>query len=56
MKAIYCIDAGYDCEAIILAPNTEEVLNFAVAHIREVHGEKPTPELIEQLTELIKEE
>ena len=56
MKAIYCSDAGYDCEAIILAPTTEEVLNLALAHIKEVHGEKSTPELVEQLTELIKEE
>lgn len=56
MKAIYCSDAGYDCEAIILAPTTEEVLSLALAHIKEVHGEKSTPELIEQLTELIKEE
>jgi predicted small metal-binding protein len=56
MKVIYCSDAGYDCEAIIIAPTTEEVLNSAIAHIREVHGEKSTPELFEQLTELIKEE
>jgi predicted small metal-binding protein len=56
MKAIYCSDAGYDCETVILAPTAEKVLNFALAHIREVHGEKTTPELIEQLTELIKEE
>lgn len=55
MKAIYCSDTGYDCPSVVMAETVEDVLNLALTHAREVHGENPTPELYDQLTLIVRE-
>jgi predicted small metal-binding protein len=56
MKKLHCSDAGFDCKAVINAATTEEVLQQAAEHAKEVHGVTVTPELGQQLTGLIKDD
>lgn len=56
MKTLHCRDAGFDCQGVISASTEEEVLNQAAQHALEVHGVKVTPELVEQLKPLIKDD
>jgi predicted small metal-binding protein len=56
MKTLHCSDAGFDCEGVISANSEEEVLNKAAQHALEVHGVQATPQLVEQLKPLIKDE
>jgi len=56
MKALYCRDAGFDCDAVVRAETEQEVLNQAAKHAKDVHGVNPTPQLAEDLTPLIVEE
>lgn len=56
MKTLHCSDAGFDCNAVVKAETTEEVLNQAAQHAKDVHGVDVTPQLAQQLTALIKEE
>jgi len=56
MKTLHCADAGFDCKAVIHAETEEEVLTQAAEHAQTVHGLSVTPELAEQIKELIKEE
>ncbi len=54
MKTLHCSDAGFDCSAVIHAPNDEELLKQAAMHAEEVHGAIVTPKLVEQLKNVIK--
>ncbi len=56
MKTLQCSDAGFNCKAVIRATTTEEVLEQAAVHAKEVHGVAVTPELAQQLNTLIKDE
>jgi predicted small metal-binding protein len=56
MKTLYCRDAGFDCTGVIRANTEEEVLKQAAQHAQEVHGVQVTPQLVEQLRALIKDE
>lgn len=56
MKTLYCRDAGFDCDAVVRAKTDQEVLTQAAKHARDVHGVNPTPELANDLSQLITEE
>ena len=56
MKTLHCSDAGFDCQAVVKAQTEEEVLKQAAEHARSVHGVTVTPEMAEQIKQLIKEE
>jgi len=55
MKTLHCADAGFDCQAVVEAETTEEVLAHAAQHAKDVHGVEVTPEMAEQIKRLIKE-
>ncbi|QHV98914.1 MULTISPECIES: DUF1059 domain-containing protein [Spirosoma] len=56
MKTLHCRDAGFDCEGVIKASTEDAVLTQAAAHAQEAHGVTVTPELADQLKQLIREE
>lgn len=56
MKTLHCSDAGFDCQAVIHASTTEEILQQAAKHAAEVHGVDVTPEMAAQIVTLIREE
>ena len=45
MKTLQCRDAGFDCDGVIEAGSTEEILDLAGQHAKEVHGVEVTPEM-----------
>ena len=45
MKRLHCRDAGFDCEGVIEAESSDEVLGLAGQHAKEVHGVEVTPEM-----------
>jgi predicted small metal-binding protein len=53
MKELRCRDIGFDCNAIVHAETTEEILAQAAAHAKEVHGVEITAEQAEQIATLI---
>jgi predicted small metal-binding protein len=56
MKTLHCADAGFDCEAVIHANTDEEVLTQAAEHALAVHGTTVTPQMVQQIQTLIREE
>jgi predicted small metal-binding protein len=56
MKTLRCSDLGFNCQAVVKANTDEEVLTIAAQHAREVHGVEITPEMVDQIKTLIKEE
>lgn len=56
MKTLRCRDAGFDCDHEIRGKTVEEVLQQAAQHAREVHQVKVTPELAQQVSQLIRDE
>ena len=55
MKKLQCADAGFTCDAVILAETDEEILSQAAAHAESVHHTTVTPEMAEQIKTLITE-
>ena len=55
MKTLHCADAGFACAAVIHAETEEEILTQAAEHAQTVHGTAVTPEMVEQIKTLIKE-
>ena len=53
MKKLHCRDAGFDCEGVIEADSTDEVLGLAGQHVKEVHGVDVTPEMAEAISQQI---
>ena len=49
MRRLHCRDAGFDCEGVIEAESTDEVLGLAGQHAKEVHGVDVTPEAMHEL-------
>jgi len=56
MKVLRSRDAGFDCEHVIHAESEEELLRQVAEHAQTVHGIEVTPELVEQMKSLIREE
>ena len=55
MKKLNCRDAGFDCEGVIEAESTDEVLNLAGQHVNEVHGVDVTPEMATAISQQIRD-
>ena len=49
MKQLKCRDAGFDCDAVVEAETTEQVLAQAGPHAKEVHGVDVTPAMAEAI-------
>lgn len=56
MKVLRCRDAGFDCEHEIRAESEEDILQQATEHLTEAHNTTVTPELAEQVKNLIQDE
>ncbi len=56
MKVVNCRDVGFDCEGVVRAESEEEVLRQVAEHARTVHDVEVTPEMAEQVKDLIREE
>jgi predicted small metal-binding protein len=56
MKTLHCADAGFDCKAVVRAESEDEVLQQAAVHAKQVHGVDVTPEMVDQIRPLIKDE
>jgi uncharacterized OsmC-like protein/predicted small metal-binding protein len=56
MKVVHCRDVGFDCEGVVRAETEEEVLSQVAEHARAVHDVEVTPELAQQVKELIRDE
>jgi predicted small metal-binding protein len=53
MKELRCRDIGFDCNAVVHAETTEEVLAQAATHAKQVHDVEITPEQAQQIATLI---
>lgn len=56
MKKLDCRDAGFDCEGKIEAETTAEVMAQAAEHAKSVHDVDLTPEMADQIKQLIRDE
>jgi predicted small metal-binding protein len=56
MKVVHCRDVGFDCEGVVRAETEAEVLRQVAEHARKVHDVEVTPELAQQVKDLIKDE
>ncbi len=56
MKVLRCRDAGFDCEHVVRAESEEELLRQVAEHAQTVHNVEATPELVEQVKSLVREE
>lgn len=54
MKKLHCRDTGFDCEGVIEAESTVEVLDLAGQHAKEVHGVDVTPEMVDAMQKQIR--
>ena len=55
MRKLKCRDAGFDCEGVIEAVSTDEVLDLAGRHAKEVHGVDVTPEMVDAISMQIRD-
>ena len=56
MKVLRCRDAGFDCDHVVRAESEAELLRQVAEHAQTVHGVEVTPELVEQVKSLIRDE
>ena len=56
MKVLRCRDAGFNCEHEVRAESEEELLRQVAEHAQTVHNVEVTPELVEQVKSLIRDE
>ncbi len=55
MKQLACRDAGFDCDAVVRAETTEDLLAQVRPHAQQSHGVEVTPDVERQLAALIRE-
>lgn len=55
-KVLRCRDAGFDCQHVVRAESEEELLQKVAEHAQTVHNVEVTPELVEQVKSLIRDE
>ena len=57
MKVIKCSDAGFECNHVIRAKTSDEVMRLAADHARKVHGLKKIDQATtEKIRSIIREE
>lgn len=55
-KVIHCREVGFDCGGVIRAKTEEEALQMAAQHARQVHNVEVTPEVVEKVKSVMREE
>ena len=55
-KVLRCGDLMDGCDYVAKGETDEDILKAAAAHAKEVHGLDATPELVEQVKGVIREE
>ena len=56
-KVVNCADIGFECDGVIRAESTEEVLQLVAKHAKEVHGMDEVPaEVVQKVHEVMREE
>jgi len=54
---IRCKDVGFDCPAVVRAPNEQEALKQAAEHAKSAHGVKElTPDIVSKVRSVMKTE
>ena len=54
---IRCKDVGFDCPAVVRAPNEQEALKQAAEHAKSAHGIKDiTPEIVAKVKSAMRQE
>ena len=56
MKHLRCRDAGFDCDHEIRTETIDEIMQQAAEHVQSVHDLDVTPEMAEQVRDLIYDE
>jgi predicted small metal-binding protein len=56
-KVIRCKDVGFDCPAVVRAPNEEQALRQAAEHAKSAHGVKEiTPDIVSKVKSVMRDE
>ena len=55
-KVIYCGDMGCGCDFVVRGETMEEVLKVGVEHGEEVHGIDVTPDMVEVIKGMVRDE
>lgn len=56
-KIIRCKDVGFDCPAVVRAPNEEQALKQAAEHAKDAHGlDRITPEIVAKVKSVMRDE
>jgi predicted small metal-binding protein len=56
VKVLKCCDAGFDCDRVVHAETDQELMAEVAEHVTKDHEIEVTPELVEQIKPLVKEE
>jgi predicted small metal-binding protein len=56
VKVLKCRDAGFDCDRVVHAETEQELMAEVAEHVTKDHEIEVTPELVEQIKPLVKEE
>ena len=55
-KVIYCGDMGCGCDFVVRGETMEEVLKVGMEHGTEVHGINDTPDMVELIKAMVRDE
>ena len=55
-KVIHCGDMGCGCDFVVRGETMQEVLKMGMEHGKEVHGISDTPEMVELIEALVRDE
>jgi predicted small metal-binding protein len=53
MRELRCRDAGFDCDTVVHGESDDEIFAQAAPHAEQAHGVQVTPEMKQQLANLI---
>ena len=55
-KVIYCGDMGCGCDFVVREETMEEVLKVGMEHGKEIHGINDTPDMVELIKAMVRDE
>ena len=55
-KVIYCGDMGCGCDFVVREETMEEVLKVGMEHGKDVHGINDTPDMVELIKAMVRDE
>ena len=56
MKVLHCSDTGFVCKHVVRAESEEALLQQVAEHARTVHQVEVTPEMVEQVKSLVRDD